>query len=130
STRLCSSRRPDELRTQSARDVSSGRTVHRANPERHPGLRDLGYVEGRTITIEWQWGQDRVDRLPDLAAELVGLKLDVIVAGGTPAARALKNATRTISIVMAMVGDAVGAGLVESLGRPGGNASGLSTQAA
>jgi putative ABC transport system substrate-binding protein len=90
------------------------------------GLRDLGYVEGRTIAIEWKWGQDRVDRLPDLAAELVGSQVDVIVTGGTPAARALKNATRTIPIVMAMVGDPVGAGLVESLGRPGGNASGLS----
>ena len=90
------------------------------------GLRDLGYVEARTIAIEWKWGQDRVDRLPDLAAELVGSQVDVIVTGGTVAARALKNATRTIPIVMAMVGDPVGAGLVESLGRPGGNASGLS----
>ena len=90
------------------------------------GLRDLGYVEGRTIAIEWKWGQDRVDRLPDLAAELVGSQVDVIVTGGTVAARALKNATRTIPIVMAMVGDPVGAGLVERLGRPGGNASGLS----
>jgi putative ABC transport system substrate-binding protein len=90
------------------------------------GLRDLGYVEGRTIAIEWKWGQDRVDRLPDLAAELAGSQVDVIVTGGTVAARALKNATRTIPIVMAMVGDPVGAGLVESLGRPGGNASGLS----
>jgi ABC-type uncharacterized transport system substrate-binding protein len=88
------------------------------------GLRDLGYVEGRTVAIEWKWGQDRVDGLPDLAAELVGSHVDVIVTGGTPAARALKNATRTI--VMAMVGDPVGAGLVESLGRPGGNATGLS----
>src|SRR5215471_10526192 len=90
------------------------------------GLRELGYVEGRTVAIEWKWGQDRVDRLTDLAAELVRSQVDVIVTGGTPAARALKNATRTIPIVMAMVGDPVGAGLVESLGRPGGNASGLS----
>jgi putative ABC transport system substrate-binding protein len=90
------------------------------------GLRDLGYVEGRTVAIEWKWGQDRVDRLPDLAAELVGSQVDVIVTGGTPAARTLKNATRTIPIVMAMVGDPVAAGLVESLGRPGGNATGLS----
>jgi ABC-type uncharacterized transport system substrate-binding protein len=90
------------------------------------GLRDLGYVEGRTIAIEWKWGQDRVDRLPDLAAELVGSQVDVIVTGGTPATRAIKNATRTIPVVMAMVGDPVGAGLVENLGRPGGNATGLS----
>jgi ABC-type uncharacterized transport system substrate-binding protein len=90
------------------------------------GLRDLGYVEGRTVAIEWKWGQDRVDRLPDLAAELVGSQVDVIVTGGTPAARTLKNATRTIPIVMAIVGDPVAAGLVESLGRPGGNATGFS----
>jgi putative tryptophan/tyrosine transport system substrate-binding protein len=90
------------------------------------GLRDLGYIEGKTVAIEWKWGQDRVDRLPDLAAELVGSQVDVIVTGGTPATRAIKNATRTIPIVMAMVGDPVGAGLVENLGRPGGNATGLS----
>jgi putative ABC transport system substrate-binding protein len=90
------------------------------------GLRDLGHVEGRTVAIEWKWGQDRVDRLPDLAAELVGSQMDVVVTGGTPATKAVKNATRTIPIVMALVGDPVGAGLVESLGRPGGNATGLS----
>jgi putative tryptophan/tyrosine transport system substrate-binding protein len=90
------------------------------------GLRDLGYVDGRTAVIEWRWGEDRVDRLPELAAELLGSQVDVIVTGGTPAARTLKNATRTIPIVMAMVGDPVAAGLVESLGRPGGNATGLS----
>src|SRR5262249_33088012 len=90
------------------------------------GLQDLGYVEGRTVAFEWKWGQDRVDRLPDLAAELVGSQVDVIVTGGTPATTAVKNVTRTTPIVMAMVGDPVGAGLVESLGRPGGNATGLS----
>ena len=90
------------------------------------GLQDLGYVEGRTVAFEWKWGQDRVDQLPDLAAELVGSQVDVIVTGGTPATKAVKNATRTTPIVMAMVGDPVGGGLVESLGRPGGNASGLS----
>jgi putative ABC transport system substrate-binding protein len=90
------------------------------------GLQDLGYVEGRTVAFEWKWGQDRVDRLPDLAAELVGSQVDLIVTGGTPATKAVKNATRTTPIVMAMVGDPVGAGLVESLGRPGGNATGLS----
>jgi putative ABC transport system substrate-binding protein len=90
------------------------------------GLQDLGYVEGRTVALEWKWGQDRVDRLSDLAAELVGTQVDVIVTGGTPATKAVKNATRTTPIVMAMVGDPVGAGLVENLGRPGGNATGLS----
>jgi putative ABC transport system substrate-binding protein len=90
------------------------------------GLRDLGYFDGRTIAINWKWGEDRVDGLPDLAAQLVGSQVDLIVTGGTPATKALKNATRTIPIVMAMVGDPVGAGLVESLDKPGGNATGLS----
>src|SRR6266545_5223697 len=90
------------------------------------GLRDLGYVEGRTVAIEWKWGQDRDDLLPDLAAELVRSQVDVIVTGGTPPTKALKNATRTIPIVMAIVGDPVAAGLVESLARPGGNVTGFS----
>jgi putative tryptophan/tyrosine transport system substrate-binding protein len=90
------------------------------------GLRDLGYVDGRTVAIDWKWGEDRVDRLPDLAAELVRAQVDVIVTGGTPPARTLKNATRTIPIVMAIVGDPVAAGLVDSLARPGGNATGFS----
>jgi putative tryptophan/tyrosine transport system substrate-binding protein len=90
------------------------------------GLRDLGYVEGRTVAIEWKWGQDRVDLLPDLAAELVRSQVDVIVTAGTPPAKTLKNATRTIPIVMAIVGDPVAAGLVDSLARPGGNATGFS----
>ena len=90
------------------------------------GLRDLGYVEGSTVAIEWKWGQDQVDRLPDLAAELVRSQVDVIVTGGTPPAKTLKNAARTIPIVMAIVGDPVAAGLVDSLARPGGNATGFS----
>src|SRR5882757_4034142 len=90
------------------------------------GLRDLGYLEGQTIAIEWKWGQDRVEGLSELAAELVGRNVDVIVTGGTPAAKALKSATATIPIVMAIIGDPVAAGLVESLARPGGNATGFS----
>jgi len=90
------------------------------------GLHDLGYVEGATIAIEWKWGQDRAERLPELAAELVGLNVDAIVTAGTPAAKALKNATRTIPIIMALIGDPVAAGLVETLARPGGNATGFS----
>jgi putative ABC transport system substrate-binding protein len=90
------------------------------------GLHDLGYVEGKTIAIEWKWGYDRVEGLPELAAELVGLNVDVIVTGGTPAAKALKNATRTIPIIMAIIGDPIAAGLVDSLARPGGNATGFS----
>ena len=90
------------------------------------GLRELGYIEGRTITIEWKWGQDKVEGLPELAADLVGRNIDVLVTGGTPAAKALKSATGTIPIVMAIIGDPVAAGLVESLARPGGNATGFS----
>jgi putative ABC transport system substrate-binding protein len=93
------------------------------------GLRDRGYVDGRTVAIEWKWGQDRVDRLPDLAAGLVRSQADVIVTGGTLPAKTPKNATRTIPIVMAIVGDPVAAGLVDSLARPGGNATGFSIAA-
>ena len=90
------------------------------------GLQALGYVDGKTVALEWKWGEDRDDRLPDLAAELVRLKVDLVVTGGTPAAKALKSATRTIPIVIAIIGDPVAAGLVESLARPGGNATGFS----
>jgi putative ABC transport system substrate-binding protein len=89
------------------------------------GLRDHGYVEGRTIEIEWRWWQDKAERLPELAAELVGLNLNVVVTAGTPAAKALKGATRTIPIVMAVIGDPVAAGIVDGLAHPGGNATGL-----
>src|SRR5437867_11468230 len=91
------------------------------------GLRDLGYVEGKNIVIEYRWAEGKYDRLPNLVAELVALKVDVIVTtGGTPPARAAKHATSTIPIVMTGVGDAVGSGLVASLARPGGNITGLS----
>ncbi len=89
------------------------------------GLRDLGYVEGKNIVIEFRWAEGKYDRLPGLAAELVRLKLDVLVTQGTPAARAAKRATTTIPIVMASVGDPVAAGFVASLARPGGNITGL-----
>jgi putative ABC transport system substrate-binding protein len=90
------------------------------------GLRELGHVEGKTIAIEWRWGQDRVDTLPGLAAELVQSNVDVIVTGGTAAAKALKAATRQIPIVVAIIGDPVAAGLVENLARPNGNLTGFS----
>ncbi len=89
-------------------------------------LRELGYVEGQNIVIEYRWAEGRAERLPDLAAELVGLKVDVIVAGGTPAPLAAKRASRTIPIVMAAAGDPVGTGLVASLAKPGGNVTGTS----
>ena len=89
------------------------------------GLRDLGYVEGKNITIEYRYTEGQLDRLPDLAAELVRLKVDLIVTGAISSVRAAKKATTTIPIVFASVGDAVDSGLVASLARPGGNATGL-----
>jgi putative ABC transport system substrate-binding protein len=88
------------------------------------GLRDLGWVEGRNIAIEYRFADGRFDRLPELAAELVQLKVELIVAQPTAAALAAKNATQTIPIVMINVGDPAGIGLVGSLARPGGNVTG------
>jgi len=90
------------------------------------GLHELGYVEGKNIVIEYRYAEG-LDRVPALAAELVGLKVDVIVTGGTGASRAAKEATHTIPIVMAQEGDPVGSGSVASLARPGGSVTGLST---
>ena len=94
------------------------------------GLRDLGYVEGQNIAIEYRWAEGRFERLPDLAAELVRLKVDVIVSVVTQASLAAKNATRTIPIVMVAAGDPLGSGLVASLARPGGNVTGPSSMLA
>ena len=93
------------------------------------GLRELGYVEGKSIVIEYRWAEGKFDRLPDLAAELVRLKVDVILSGGPTATRPAKEATVTIPIVMAFDDDPVGSGFVASLARPGGNITGLSTLA-
>jgi putative ABC transport system substrate-binding protein len=93
------------------------------------GLRELGYVEGKNIVIEYRWAEGKFDRLPDLAAELVRLKVDVVVTAGSAATRPAKGATVTIPIVMAQDNDPVGDGFVASLARPGGNITGLSTLA-
>ena len=90
------------------------------------GLRDLGYVEGQNIAIESRWAEGKYDRYPALAADLVRLKVDVIVAQGGAATQAVQQATRTIPIVMSLVLDPVGSGLVPSLARPGGNVTGTS----
>ena len=93
------------------------------------GMRELGYVEGQNILVEGRWYGERTDRLPALAAELVRLKVDVIVAGAAPAPEAAQRATSTIPIVMANHNDPVGSGLVASLARPGRNVTGMSTLA-
>jgi putative ABC transport system substrate-binding protein len=90
------------------------------------GLGELGWVEGKNLRIEYRYADGRGDRLPRLAAELVALRVDVIVAAVTPDTLAAKNATRTIPIVMASVGDPAATGLVDNLARPGGNVTGLS----
>ncbi|HYU13512.1 MAG TPA: ABC transporter substrate-binding protein [Stellaceae bacterium] len=91
------------------------------------GLRDLGYIEGRNISIEYRWAEGNYDRLPSLVAELVASKVEVIVTAGTPASLAVKQAGSPIPLVMLAVGDPIGTGLVASLARPGGNATGLTS---
>jgi ABC-type uncharacterized transport system substrate-binding protein len=93
------------------------------------GLRELGYVEGKNIVIEWRSAEEKADLLPALAVELVRLKVDIIVAAGTSDTRAAKEATTTIPIVMTQDTDPIGTGFVASLARPGGNITGLSTLA-
>ena len=92
------------------------------------GLQDLGYVEGRGFVMEYRWAEGQPDRLPELAADLVGIRVDVIVSPGTPPTFAAKRATQTIPIVFPILGAAVEKGLVASLARPGGNITGLTTQ--
>jgi ABC-type uncharacterized transport system substrate-binding protein len=91
------------------------------------GLRDLGYIEGQNIRFEFRSAEGHIDRLPELAAELVRLKVDVIVTWFTPTAVAAAKATREIPIVMAETGDPIGTGLVKSLSRPGGNVTGIAS---
>ena len=94
------------------------------------GLRDLGYAEGQNIVIVYRFAQGNMNRLPDLAAELVRLKVDVIVAAATPAAQAAKSAAGPIPVVFTTVGDPVASGLVRTIAQPGGNVTGLSIIAA
>jgi ABC-type uncharacterized transport system substrate-binding protein len=91
-------------------------------------MRKLGYVEGQNLVIEWRFADERYERLDAMATDLVGLNLDVIVAGPSPAIRAAQKATATIPIVMASTGDPVGSGFVASLARPGGNITGSSNE--
>jgi putative ABC transport system substrate-binding protein len=105
--------------------VSASSTVHKQNIDAlREGLRDLGYIEGQNLIIEFRWAEGRYELLPALAAELVRLKPDAIITHGTPGTLAAKRATTTIPIVMAVVGDAVVTGVVSSIARPGGNITG------
>ena len=115
---------------QAAKIARIGYLGRKANSHLHAaflqGLRDLGYVEGRNVVIEVRDAEGRNERLPALAAELVALKVDVIVAVATPAALAAKQATKTIPVVFTALADPVTSGLVTSLARPGGNITGVS----
>jgi putative ABC transport system substrate-binding protein len=110
-----------------------GRVSLSANTARHEafrlGLRELHYVEGKNIVIDWRSADGKLERLPALAAEMVRLKLDVIVTSGGIATRAVKEVTNTIPIVMTNDPDPVGDGIIASLARPGGNITGLSALA-
>src|SRR5262245_32519846 len=109
-----------------------GATTRSVDSQRLPAfverLRELGWTEGRTMAIEYRWAEGRNDRLAEIAAEFVRLKVDVIVTSGTPPTVAAKQATSVIPIVFAVVGDPVGTGVVASVARPGGNVTGLSVQ--
>jgi putative tryptophan/tyrosine transport system substrate-binding protein len=93
------------------------------------GLRDLGYLEGHNILIEYRWAEGNYEQFPTLIAELIALKVDLFVTAGTPAALAVKKAATSIPLVMVAVGDPVGTGLVASFARPGGNSTGLTSLA-
>jgi putative ABC transport system substrate-binding protein len=110
--------------------LSSGNPIVGPDPNGEAfrqGLRDLGWVEGKTIIFEYRYAEEKVERLPELAAELVELPVDVIFAVGAAAIRAAQQATRTIPIVMLVGGDPVGSGLIASVTRPGGNTTGIAT---
>jgi putative ABC transport system substrate-binding protein len=100
--------------------------AHLVGPFRE-GLRELGYVEGQNIVIEYRWAEGKYERFPALIAELLAQKVEVIVTAGTPASLAVKKATTSVPLVMVAVGDPVATGIVVSLGRPGGNITGLTS---
>jgi putative ABC transport system substrate-binding protein len=93
------------------------------------GLRELGYVEGKNIVLEWRYGEDKPERVSEFAAELVRLKVDAIVSGGDSATKVAKKTTNSIPIVMTRASDPITSGFIASLARPGGNITGLSTLA-
>jgi len=127
---------PVAARAQQAGKVPTvgylGANTRSVDSQRQPAfverLRELGWIEGRTIAIEYRWAEGRSERFAEIAAEFVRLKVDVIVTSGTPPVLAAKQATSVIPIVFAAAGDPVGTGLVASVARPGGNVTGLSLQ--
>jgi putative tryptophan/tyrosine transport system substrate-binding protein len=119
---------PTKLRTIGSFDSSTPATESQRLAHFVQRLRELGWIEGRNVAIEYRWAEGRNERSAEIAAEFVRLKVDVIVTAGTPTTAAAKQATSTIPIVFVSAGDPVGAGLVASLARPGGNATGLSNQ--
>jgi putative ABC transport system substrate-binding protein len=130
---VCGARAEAQQPTKIPRIGYLGGGFPSSNPARieafRQGLRELGYVEGKNIVIEWRYAEEKLDRLPALAAELVSLKVDIIVTAGPSVTRAAKEATNTIPVVMAFDSDPVGNGFVASLARPGGNITGLSSLA-
>ena len=122
----CFAQQPVKIaRSGFLRSRSAANTATRVDALR-AGLRELGYVEGKNLIMEFRWAENNFDRFSELAAELVRLKVDLIVTHGTPGTRSAKQATTTIPIVMAVSGDAVATGLIASLARPGGNITGTS----
>ena len=105
-----------------------GANTRLVDSQRVERLRELGWIENRTVAIEYRWGEGRDERFAQIAAEFVRRSVDVIVTGGTASVIAVKQATSTIPIVFATAGDPVGTGLVTSLAKPGGNVTGLSAQ--
>jgi len=106
--------------------IGEGSPTDSGNAPFRQGLRELGYVEGQSVVIEDRYAHGVIDRVPNLAAELIRLGVDVLVVGGTVSAQSAKAVTTTVPIVFTQAGDPVGSGLVASLARPGGNATGLS----
>jgi putative ABC transport system substrate-binding protein len=119
---------PSKLRTIGIIGASTASVFSQRTPAFLQRLHELGWIEGRNIAIEYRWAEGNNERIPEITAELVQLKVDVIIADGTAAVVAAQQATSVIPIVMAVVADPVGSGVVASLARPGGNVTGLSTQ--
>ena len=125
----CEAQQPAKVPRIGFLSATSSSTVSARHEAFRQGLRELGYTEGKNLVIEYRYAEEKLDRLPAFATELVHLKVDAIVSAGSPPTRAAKKATSTIPIIMGFDSDPVGNGLVASLARPGGNITGLATLA-